>query len=123
MRFDAEEVVPNVRGLEAADKVFAALLDRRGDPDEGPPYASTVSLLLSRARVHYALGRDAAAQALVFAAIDSVTNPSSAQLVFKDIKYIVSGAELTDYMEIDHPDAFRAFFATGNDAIHCPLWI
>lgn len=33
VRFDLEEMVPNVRGLEAADKVFAALLDRRG---EGP---------------------------------------------------------------------------------------
>ena len=112
VRFDAEEIVPNVRGLEAADKVFAALLDRRDEgPDEGEPYASTVSLLLSRAKVQYALGRNAAAQALVLAAVDSVADPYSAQLVFNDIKYIVSGAELKDYMEIDDPDAFRAFFA------------
>lgn len=88
---------------ERADSVFAAVLESKTLMPVQP-------VLLSRARVHYALGDSLQAQQFVDQAIASISSKFEADLVMEDFKYLLDDYELEAYREIETPEGFRSFF-------------
>lgn len=102
-RYATGEALRRDGRLEAADSVFAALLS--GETDVPPQPA-----LLARARIHYAQGAPATAQAFVEEAIRRIDGALGAALVFEDARYVVSEEELAQYRALETPEDYQAFF-------------
>ena len=67
-------------------------------------------ILLSRARIHYALGQPETAEAFVRQAIAEIERPMHAAFVFEEAKYIVNEEELAAYRSLERPQEYIAFF-------------
>ncbi len=91
--------------LQAADSVYAALVDE-------PSRVPLQPLLLSRARVHFALGRGKRAQKYFDRAVQSIEAPEDAAYLFDDAKYVMNDDELAAYRSLRQPESFRRFFRT-----------
>ncbi len=69
---------------------------------------------LARARVSYASDRPGNGQDYVMEAIEAIEDGLDARLVLEDFKYILTDAELDEYLELDRAratgTAYRAFF-------------
>ena len=101
--FHAEERRREGR-FEEADRMFSAqLLDDLAIPVQ--------PILLSRARIYYALGQPKIAQSYVNQAIDTIVDEVSARMFFEDFKYILSDVEIERYTKISQPEAFQQFFS------------
>ena len=78
----------------------------------GPSILPPQPVLLSLARLNYELQRDEQAEQFVYEAIESIESASDADLVFEDVRYIVSPEELARYQHLETIDAFKTFFRT-----------
>ena len=67
-------------------------------------------ILLSLARIHYALDEHEAAQAYYNRAIESIRSSVEALFVFEDIKYIISDDELNRFRSLQTADEYQSFF-------------
>ena len=104
-RYFQAEVLRRKGELEKADRMFANLLEKQVDLPPQP-------VLLSRARIYYALNKPSIAQRLVYEAIEAIEDEVSARLFFEDFKYVLSDTEIDRYTRINSPSAFRQFFST-----------
>lgn len=86
-----------------ADSLLHAMLQ-----DSSGMSRSTIYLALSRNA--YACGKTEQAQNYYWLAIDSVSTATDAGLIFEDLKYIVTNAELEQFRKLDSPQAWRNFF-------------
>ena len=89
--------------LDEADAAFARMLSRSLTIPVQP-------VLLARARAAYAQGNPDKAQRFVEEAVERITSPVGAALVFEDIKYIISDDELIAYQKITSPEEYKSFF-------------
>ena len=103
--FRAEEV-RRKGNLEEAD----ALLSAQFDPTSELPVQP---ILLSRARIYYALHKPELAQGFVHQAIAAIKDEVGARLFFEDFKYILSNEEIERYKQIEEPAAFQRFFSNA----------
>ncbi len=90
--------------LRAADDVFERLVE---DTELLPRQA----ILLSRAKVHYALDEPIAAQQFVNRAIDQINTPIEAAFVLEDFKYVFDDQDLANYQQLRSAADYRQFFA------------
>jgi len=67
-------------------------------------------LMLSLAKVYYAMGQPRAGEELFWQAVDSITSKVEADLVFEDLKYIFTNEEYEHYRQLKHADALQAFY-------------
>ena len=67
-------------------------------------------LLLSRARLFYADRQGEAAQALINEAIDGLESEIGAAFLFEDFKYVLTDAELLQYLQLQSLEETKAFF-------------
>lgn len=68
-------------------------------------------VLLTRARLYYAMGMGNIAEAFVHQAISIIRNPSQARIVLEDFKYILNDEEINRYLTLEAPEEFQAFFS------------
>lgn len=101
--FQAEEA-RRKGDLEKADTLLSTQLDGISEMPVQP-------ILLSRARIYYALQKPATAQRFVHQAIEAITDEVGARLFFEDFKYILSDEEIERYTKIKQPSAFQQFFS------------
>lgn len=101
--FRADEMRRTMR-LREADKMLAEQL-------KGQLAIPVQPLLLSRARIYYALNKPSIAQSYIYQAIETINNEVGARLFFEDFKYILSDEEIERYTTIKEPAAYRRFFS------------
>ena len=89
----------------SADTIFEGLLG-------GDNTVSKSAILLARARSRFAEGNPAAATAFVEQAIAAIRSEVDALLLFDDVKYIATPAEVEAFNHIGVPAAHRRFFET-----------
>lgn len=89
--------------LQAADNLFAEL---PRETRQLPPQA----VLLSRAKVYYALDQPADAQAYVEEAIHQIDTPIEAAFVLEDFKYVFDDQNLANYRALESAAEYRQFF-------------
>ena len=65
---------------------------------------------LSLARVYYALGPPRTAEAYFFEAVDHIRNRLDAELIFEDVKYVVTDKELRHFLSLVTPEDYADFF-------------
>ena len=100
--FRAEEMRKTGDLLAADELLEAYLAEQPGIPIQ--------PLLLSRARIYYALNKPARAQGYVYQAIQEIQGEVGARLFFEDFKYILSDKEVESYTTVREPAGFRQFF-------------
>ena len=100
--FRAEEIRREGR-LMVADNLFESQLQRELQIPVQP-------VLLSRARIYYALNQPEKAQGFVYQAIDEIEDEIGARLFFEDFKYILSDQEIERYTTLHASTDFRRFF-------------
>jgi hypothetical protein len=71
---------------------------------------SPVPVYLSLTRLHYQLQQPQAAEKFFWQAVEEIRNPLDAALVFEDVKYIVTDAELQAFRRLSSPQECVAFF-------------
>ncbi len=89
--------------LDEADSVLRAWLG-------AAPSISTVPARLSLARLTYQRGQFWDAEDFFWNAVDSIRTPLDANLIFEDVKYVVTGTELEAFQGLSSPEEYRAFF-------------
>lgn len=89
--------------FDKADSVFQAFVKQNSAIPIQP-------LLLSLARLHYERGDLSQGQAYFWQAVDFISNMVEADLVFEDVKYIVTDEELNRYQSISTVDEKKDFF-------------
>jgi tetratricopeptide (TPR) repeat protein len=93
--------------LPKADSVFRQLL-------AGAPNVSLAPIYLSLARLYYEQKKTKAAEKAFWQAVDGIRNRLDAELVFEDVKYIVTEAELQQFRQAaavrDYVDFFHRVF-------------
>ncbi len=94
--------------LDQADSVFQILLNEKLDMPSQP-------LLLSLARVYYELGKPDLGQDYFWQAVDRISSFVESDLVFQDVKYIITDEEMELYRSIQVLGEKIDFFHT--------LWI
>jgi GWxTD domain-containing protein len=104
-RYFTGELLRRQGNLEAAEKVF---LDLLSSPREVPFEVIALSL----ARVYFKKGLTARAEAVYWRAVDRISSWLGAALLFEDLKYLVSDAELDVYRAIVSDRKKKAFFHT-----------
>jgi len=91
--------------IELADSVFRRLL---GDDLEIPAQP----IFLALARIHYEKGAKFVAEKYFWQAVDNIHDKIDAGLVFEDIKYILTEAELHQYNQLNEIDQIVNFYHT-----------
>ncbi len=91
------------RDFVNADSIFRALMR-----DEVVMNKQRVRL--SRARIYYDQGAPVAGQGLFANAVDAISSNADADLIFEDVKYILSDEELLQYHQLREPGQFQDFF-------------
>ena len=89
--------------LAGADSIFSALLIRPGD-------VPLPAIYLSRSRLRFAQGDQEGAETEYWKAIRTLDSKLGAALLFEDLKYIVSDAELYQFRNLDSINLQREFF-------------
>lgn len=82
------------------------------------PSISTVPARLSLVRLAYQRGQPGAAEATFRTAVDSIRTRLDAELIFEDVKYVVTEMELESFRGLSSPEEYRGFyrrFWTGRD--------
>jgi len=102
-RYFAGEVLRRQNRLDEAERVFVELLGR---PGQIPVQA----LYLSRARLCFAKGEPARGEELYWRGVDNITSWLSSAMVFEDLKYVVTDAELAAYRGIASDKKKELFF-------------
>jgi tetratricopeptide (TPR) repeat protein len=74
------------------------------------PTISKAPAYLSLARLHYQRGQPQAAEKFFWQAVDGIRDQADAQLVFDEVKYIVTEAELQEYQRLAAPQEYIAYF-------------
>jgi len=74
------------------------------------PTISTAPAYLSLARLNYQREQPQAAETFFWQAVDGSRNQVDAELVFEDVKYIVTEAELQEFRKLASPKEYTAFF-------------
>jgi tetratricopeptide (TPR) repeat protein len=87
----------------AADSALQKWLDAGPAISPAPAY-------LALARLHYQREQPQAAEQFFWQAVTGIRNQVDAELVFDDVKYIVTDAELQRFRDLDLPLDYRAFF-------------
>lgn len=103
VRYFRGEVLRRKNNPEAAKRVF---LDLLGRPREIPAAA----MLLSLARISFAMGDPLGGESYYWRAVDGISTWLSAALIFEDLKYLVSDAELATFRAIASDRQKAAFF-------------
>ncbi|MFK7845611.1 MAG: tetratricopeptide repeat protein [Rhodothermales bacterium] len=101
--FEAELLRTSGQLKEADAKLSAVLKTARSLPLQ--------PVLLSRARVYYALKEHKIAESFVKQAVDIIGSETDAWLVLEDFKYILNDFEVQNFFEARTPAAYRSFFA------------
>ncbi len=91
--------------LAMADSIYQLLLKNPEAMWHQPVY-------LALARLYYKQGKKQKAQSFFWRAVNEISNEIQADLVFEDIKYIVTDEELHRYRELKSPDEKIDFFHT-----------
>jgi len=99
------EFLRRKNNLEAAERMFLELLGR---PREVPAAA----ILLSLARTYFAMGDHLRGEQYYWRAVDGISTWLGAALIFEDVKYLVSDAELATFRAIASDRKKAAFFHT-----------
>lgn len=93
--------------LTAADSVFRRLL-------AAPPALSLVPIRLSLTRLYYQQNQIQTAEKVFWQAVDGIRSQLDAELVFEDVKYIVTNEELQEFQRLvssgDYVDFFHRLF-------------
>jgi tetratricopeptide (TPR) repeat protein len=89
--------------LQKADSVFQGLLARRAT-------ISPQAILLSLAKIHYAQNSAQKAEAYFWRAVEGIQSEIDANLVFEEIKYIVTDEEWKKYRRLGSAAERSAFF-------------
>jgi tetratricopeptide (TPR) repeat protein len=103
VRYFMGEVLRRKNNLAAAERVFLELLGR---PREIPPAA----MLLSLARISFAMGDPLSGEKYYWRAVDGISTWLGGALIFEDVKYLVSDAELGAFRAITSDKKKAAFF-------------
>jgi tetratricopeptide (TPR) repeat protein len=74
------------------------------------PAISTMPARLSLARLHYQREQPKAAETFFWQAVDGIHNQVDAELLFEDVKYIVTEEELQEFRQLTVPNEYAAFF-------------
>ncbi|MFQ5772747.1 MAG: GWxTD domain-containing protein, partial [bacterium] len=99
------ESLRRVGKLSEGDSVFQALLTAE-------PSMSKQPIFLSLVRIHYKQGNRPLAEKYFWLAVDSIHTQLDAELVFEDIKYIVTDEELNTFRALKDNAAKIKFFHT-----------
>lgn len=91
------------REFAKADEIFRALMADSVIMDKQ-------CVRLARARIYYAQGVPLAGQELYWEAVEAISSQTDADLVFEDVKYILTEEELFDYRQLQQPASWREFF-------------
>ncbi|MGH7492101.1 MAG: GWxTD domain-containing protein [bacterium] len=91
------------REFVMADSIFRALMDES-------IVMNKQRVRLSRARMYYAQGVPQAAQEHFWRAVNSISSQPDADLVFEDVKYILTDEELHEYRLLREPGQLQDFF-------------
>ena len=91
------------RKFAQADSIFRALMAEE-------VVMNKQRVRLSSARIYYEQGKPAAGERLFWGAVDAITAPADADLIFEDVKYILSDEELQQYRLSRAPEEWQAFF-------------
>jgi GWxTD domain-containing protein len=102
-RFFEGEILRRQGNLDAAEQVFVSLLST-------PRQISSEAISLSLARVYFEKGQTARAEEIYWHAVDRISSWLGAALVFEDIKYLVTDAELGTYRAVLSDGKKKAFF-------------
>ncbi|MBD3291196.1 tetratricopeptide repeat protein [candidate division KSB1 bacterium] len=86
-----------------ADSVFQNIMDQPKKMTEQP-------LLLSLAKLNYAKNEPADAERYFWLAVDSISNVVEADLVFEEMKYVLTDSELVNYEAAGSPSEWIHFF-------------
>ena len=92
-----------------AEAILRDLASARALPLLQPVY-------LSLARIHARRGAADTAAAEFWRAVDDIATPLGADLIFEDLKYLVTDAEAALYRRLRSPEDFRSFFRAFWDA-------
>ncbi|MCI0694996.1 GWxTD domain-containing protein [candidate division KSB1 bacterium] len=74
------------------------------------PAINTTPACLSLVRLNYQREQPQAAEQFFWQAVDGIRNQVDAELVFEDVKYIVTEAELEEFSQLAAPNEYTAFF-------------
>jgi len=74
------------------------------------PAISRTPAYLSLARLNYQREQPQAAETFFWQAVDGIRNQIDAELVFEDVKYIVTEEELQEFRRLASPKKYTAFF-------------
>ncbi len=69
-------------------------------------------LMLSLAKVNYALGTERAGEELFWQAVDSIKTKIDSEMIFEDLKYILTNEEYEQYRPLTQPQGLKVFFRT-----------
>lgn len=104
-RYFEGEVLRRQGNLDAAEQVFVSLLS-------GPRQIPSEALSLSRARVLFEKGQSARAEGIYWRTVDKVSSWLGAALLFEDLKYLLTDAELAVYRSLFSDGKKKSFFHT-----------
>jgi len=104
-RYFTGEVLRRQGNMDGAEQVF---LDLRSMPRQVPSEIISLSL----ARVYFEKGQVARAEEIYWQAVDRISSWLGAALLFEDLKYLVTDAELEVYRDIFSDRKKKAFFHT-----------
>jgi tetratricopeptide (TPR) repeat protein len=116
-RYFIGEVYRRDNKLVAADSIFLQLL-------AAAPTASLIPLHLSLARLHFQRRENNEAEQNFWRAVDGIRHRLDAELVFEDIKYLVSETELQQFRRLvaaqDYMDFFYRFWTSRDPTPAAP---
>lgn len=102
-RYFIGEALRRAEKLDSAEVLLSAWL-------AAAPAISTMPAYLSLARLNYQRERPQAAETYFWQAVDSIRNEVDAELVFEDVKYVVTEEELQEFRNLTFPKEHTAFF-------------
>ncbi len=102
-RFFSGEVYRRDKKLLKADSIFQQLL-------AAEPTVSLIPLHLALTRLYYQQKNNNEAEQNFWRAVDGIRNRLDAELLFEDIKYLVSAAELQQFRQLSEAQAWSEFF-------------
>lgn len=87
----------------AADSIFFGLMTNESKMNKQ-------RLILSLAKIYYAQNLPSAGEEFFWQAVDSIKTAIDADLVFEDVKYILTDEEYNEYRLLNHAEAYKTFF-------------
>lgn len=102
-RYFVGEAYRRAEKLDSADAVFRTWLG-------AAPAISAAPAYLALARLNYQREQPQAAESFFWQAVDSIRNQVDAELLFEDVKYIVTETELQEFRKFTSPKEYTAFF-------------